>query len=81
MFGGYFLNGSVSHGELYQSAVMITRYVGTIGVAGWVGPSTGIVGRFSHMVEHVPMQVIGNLFYGDDETSNQLTAEVYVRFR
>ncbi len=78
---GVFGSGSVSHGELYQSAVIATRYLGTFGTAAWSSSSTGIVVRYSRMVEHVPMQVIGNLAYGDDETSNQLTLEVYLRFR
>lgn len=79
---GVFGSGSASTGRLYQnpSALTSTRYVGTVGIAGWVDASSGIVGSYTRTSEHVPMQVIDTLDYNDDQTSNELSLQIYVRF-
>lgn len=77
---GIFGGASASTGRLYESPITSTRYAGSVGIAGWVDSSSGIVGSYTRAAERVPMQVIDTLTYGSNETSNEVVLEVYIRF-
>jgi hypothetical protein len=73
---GIFGGTSAARGKLYNVDVVPTRYAGWIGVAGWIDPAMGILGRYDLFVEDDP-QANGQSVR---EVSHAITLEVFARF-
>jgi hypothetical protein len=77
---GIFGGALAGKGKLYSDDAIPTRYAGWVGVAGWIDPAFGIVGRYQLTFEELPEQAVDGSLLGYQEVTHALTLEVYARF-
>jgi hypothetical protein len=78
---GLFVDGTAVRGKLYVDADFpVNRYTVTGGISGWVDGSTGMVARYTRMIEDQPSQGAGGVNDGERQTSHQVTLNVLVLF-
>jgi hypothetical protein len=69
---GPFVGGFAGRGKLYSSDLVVTRYRGWAGLAGWIDSSTALVGQYAYEVDDIPADY--------HQVTHTISLEVYARF-
>jgi hypothetical protein len=75
---GVFVTAFAGRFEPYSDAIVVTRYVGSAGFAGWFDATTALVGQYSLTYEADP--ATPQVTNGYNELSHTLLLEAYFRF-
>jgi hypothetical protein len=54
--------------------------MGSVGLAGWLDPTMGIVGQYTLTIDDLVDQLTGQSIVGYREVSHAILLEVYARF-
>jgi hypothetical protein len=75
---GVFASGFAARTEPYTNPVVVTRYGGNVGFAGWFDSTTALVARYALTYETAP--ATPQVTPGYDELTHTFQLEAYVRF-
>lgn len=76
---GVFASAFAGRYEPYSDPIFVTRYVGSVGFAGWFDATTALVGQYSLLDETDP--ATSSVTIGYRQLSHTLSIEAYFRFR
>jgi hypothetical protein len=77
---GAFASAFGGKGKFYSDDEVFNRYMGSVGLAGWLDPTMGIVGQYTLTIDDLVDQLTGQSIVGYREVSHAILLEVYARF-